>query len=388
MRAPSGTRDLQRFIRSAHEHGVGADYVREVRQEGFTNLSAGEISDLRDHGVNPDYLKAIKAAGPNLSIEEIDSLYDHGVKPDYYKSIVAVDSKLSIEQIDNLYDHGVKPDYYKSMAATAPELSIEQIDSLYDHGVEPDSYKGFAAVGSKLSIEEINSLRDHGVRAGVLRKMKSIAPNLSIEEIDSLFDHGVKLGLVGFGHGPARFQVRGNEGEGEIRRGLDVHLGKTAADGKAAAIEQEIVIGVRAAGNDGQPAQHGHVNVRIPALHVFPVGKIQAFGFERIAQFHEGIGAAHFLKGDDVGIQRADAFADLGPGPGGFRLRTRFGRLVQIIFDVVSGNAKCRGLKAVEKKREYNNCREPAKDQFQIHQMVIIPASAQVKGQLWLECKL
>ncbi len=174
------------------DHGVGADYVREVRQEGFTNLSAGEISDLRDHGVNPDYLKAIKAAGPNLSIEEIDSLYDHGVKPDYYKSIVAVDSKLSIEQIDNLYDHGVKPDYYKSMAATAPELSIEQIDSLYDHGVEPDSYKGFAAVGSKLSIEEINSLRDHGVKPEYYGRMKSIAPNLSIEEIDSLFDHGVK----------------------------------------------------------------------------------------------------------------------------------------------------------------------------------------------------
>ena len=70
------------------DHGVGADYVREVRQEGFTNLSAGDISDLRDHGVKPDYLKAIKAAGPNLSIEEIDSLYDHGVKPDYYKCMV------------------------------------------------------------------------------------------------------------------------------------------------------------------------------------------------------------------------------------------------------------------------------------------------------------
>src|SRR5205085_962861 len=95
------------------DHGVSSDYVRAVRQEGFTNLTASDISNLRDHGVEPNYLKAIKAAGPNLSIDEIDSLYDHGVKPDYYKSMKATASQLSIEQIDSLFDHGVNPDSYK-----------------------------------------------------------------------------------------------------------------------------------------------------------------------------------------------------------------------------------------------------------------------------------
>jgi beta-lactamase regulating signal transducer with metallopeptidase domain len=230
------------------DHGVGSDYVRAVRQEGFTNLTAPDISELRDHGVQPAYLKAIKAAGPALSIGEIDSLYDHGVKPDYYKSIKAtvpqlsieqidslydhgvepdsykgfasvdpklsieeinslrghgvnpdyyqriksVDSNLTIDEIDSLYDHGVKPDYYKSMKAAAPELAIEQVDSLYDHGVESDSYKGFASVDRKLSIEEVNSLRDHGVKADYYQSMKSVDSNLSIDEIDGLRDHGVE----------------------------------------------------------------------------------------------------------------------------------------------------------------------------------------------------
>jgi beta-lactamase regulating signal transducer with metallopeptidase domain len=174
------------------DHGVGADYVRDVRQEGFTNLTAPDISDLRDHGVKSDYLKAIKDADPSLSIEQIDSLFDHGVKPDYYKSIKATAPTLSIEQIDGLYDHGVKPDYYTAMKATAPTLSIEQIDSLYDHGVEPDSYKGFASVDPKLTIDEINSLRDHGVKPEYYRSMKAVNPGMSIEQIDSLFDHGVE----------------------------------------------------------------------------------------------------------------------------------------------------------------------------------------------------
>jgi beta-lactamase regulating signal transducer with metallopeptidase domain len=202
------------------DHGVSSDYLRAVRQEGFTNLTASDISNLRDHGVEPNYLKAIKAAGPNLSIGEIDSLYDHGVKPDYYKSMMATvpqlsieqidslfdhgvepdsykgfasaDPKLSIEEIDSLRDHGVKPEYYRSIKSVDPNLSIKQMDSLFDHGVEPDSYKGFASLHPKLTIEEIDSLRDHGVKPEYYRGMKSVDPNVSIEQIDSLRDHGVE----------------------------------------------------------------------------------------------------------------------------------------------------------------------------------------------------
>jgi beta-lactamase regulating signal transducer with metallopeptidase domain len=202
------------------EHGVTSDFVRAVRQEGFTDLSASDISELRDHGVKPNYLKAIKAAGPNLSIEQIDNLYDHGVKPDYYESMkttvpqlsiqqidslfdhgvepdsykgfASVDPKLSIEEIDSLRDHGVKPEYYRSMRSVDPNLSIEQIDSLFDHGVKPDSYKGFAAIDPQLSVGQISSLRDHGVEPEFYRGIKAADSTASIEEINKLRDHGVE----------------------------------------------------------------------------------------------------------------------------------------------------------------------------------------------------
>jgi beta-lactamase regulating signal transducer with metallopeptidase domain len=173
-------------------HGVSSDYVRAVRQEGFTDLSASDISELRDHGVDPNYLKAIKAAGPDLSIDAIDSLYDHGVKPDYYKSMKTTAPQLSIEQIDSLFDHGVEPDSYKGFASVDSKLSIEEIDSLRDHGVKPEYYRSMRSADPKLSIEEINSLFDHGVKPEYYRSMRSVAPNLSIEQIDSLFDHGVE----------------------------------------------------------------------------------------------------------------------------------------------------------------------------------------------------
>ena len=157
---------------------------------------------------------------------------------------------------------------------------------------------------------------------------------------------------------------------------------------KAAAVQQEVVVRVRLAGGNGQLAQDGDMDVRVPALHVFPIRIIQSFGPERSAEFEQRVGGAHFFEREHVGSQRADAFTDFAARPSGFDVRTRFGRLIQIIFDVVSGNAESFGSKAVEKKRKNNNQREPAKDQFQIHQMVIIPASDQVKGQLCCWCKL
>jgi beta-lactamase regulating signal transducer with metallopeptidase domain len=202
------------------DHGVSSDYVRDVRQEGFTNLTASDISDLRDHGVKPAYLKAIKAADPSLSIEAIDSLYDHGVKADYYQSMKAsapalsieqvdslfdhgvepdaykgfasADPKLSIDEINSLRDHGVKPEYYQSMRSVNPDMSIEQIDSLFDHGVKPDSYKGFVAVDPKLTSEEIDSLCDHGVEPDTYKGFSAIDPRLSVTQIASLRDHGVE----------------------------------------------------------------------------------------------------------------------------------------------------------------------------------------------------
>ena len=129
------------------------------------------------------------------------------------------------------------------------------------------------------------------------------------------------LGFVGIGHGPARFQMRGDEREGEIGRGADVQFRKAAADVKPAAVEQENLVRVRPARDDGQFAQHGHVNVGVLAAHPFPIREILTLGFERAAQFHERAEAAHFLQRKHVGIQCVDAFADLGPGVGGFGLR-------------------------------------------------------------------
>ena len=158
--------------------------------------------------------------------------------------------------------------------------------------------------------------------------------------------------LVGIGHGPARFQMRGNEGEGEIFIRLNFHFGKTPADAETTSVEQEAVVGMRMAGDKGKFAQHGDMDVGVKTLDVFPEREVAAVGLERGAEFEQGVGGAHFLQREHVGIQRAEALADFGPGLVGLDEAAGFGGLVQIIFDVVGGDAKRAGERIQSGQRQ------------------------------------
>ena len=137
--------------------------------------------------------------------------------------------------------------------------------------------------------------------------------------------------------------MRGDEREGEIRRSLDVHLGKAALHAKLPAIEQKQIVRVRMPRDDGPPTQHGNVNIRVRAANMLPKWKIQPVGLERRAQFQKRVGRPHFLEREHVRFDGFDAFSDFGLGLVGFGVRTRCRRLVQIVFHVVSGDAEGAG---------------------------------------------
>jgi len=94
------------------------------------------------------------------------------------------------------------------------------------------------------------------------------------------------------------------------------------------------------AGDDGQSAKHGDMNIRVHAANEFPIRIIQPIGLERRAEFEQRVRAADFLEREHVGFHGTNAFADFGAPLGGLDARTRFGRLVEMVFDVVSRDAE------------------------------------------------
>jgi hypothetical protein len=70
------------------DHGVGPDYLRELRKAGLTDLTVSEVIELHDHGVRADYIREMREAGfGHLSSAELTELYDHGVRPDYLRDL-------------------------------------------------------------------------------------------------------------------------------------------------------------------------------------------------------------------------------------------------------------------------------------------------------------
>src|SRR4051812_13750720 len=56
-------------------HGVEPEYVRAMRSQGFAALSARELIELYNHGVAPDYIRGLREAGlTNLSLQQLIEL--------------------------------------------------------------------------------------------------------------------------------------------------------------------------------------------------------------------------------------------------------------------------------------------------------------------------
>lgn len=90
------------------DHGVTADYVREMRSAGF-QVSHEELVRARDHGVTADFLKRMRDVGyDKLPLDEYIRMRDHGVTPDYVQSMRELGyTNLTASELVRMRDHGV-----------------------------------------------------------------------------------------------------------------------------------------------------------------------------------------------------------------------------------------------------------------------------------------
>lgn len=96
---------------------------------------------------------------------------------------------------------------------------------------------------------------------------------------------------------------------------------------------------MRAASGKGEAAENGNVDVGVEAADVVPIGQVESVGFEGVAQFQQGVGAAHLLQGEHIGFEGENAFADFGFG-GGELGGAGLGGLIEITFQVVGGDTE------------------------------------------------
>ena len=64
------------------DHGVTAEFIRQVRALGFPDLTLDEAVNLADHGVTAEFIEKWKAkTGSKLALSDYIKLRDAGIDP-------------------------------------------------------------------------------------------------------------------------------------------------------------------------------------------------------------------------------------------------------------------------------------------------------------------
>jgi beta-lactamase regulating signal transducer with metallopeptidase domain len=95
-------------------------YIEGLQSAGLKDLTVDEIIALKIHGVTPDYIRELRAAGIEASSPELVSLKIHEVTPDYIRGLAAAG-------LTNLHVH----DY---LAAKIQGVTPEFIQAIRSHG--------------------------------------------------------------------------------------------------------------------------------------------------------------------------------------------------------------------------------------------------------------
>lgn len=174
-------------------HGVTLDYIREVHQAGYRDLSVQDFVDMRIHGVSTEFIRDLKAAGYNITARQLIELRIHGVSSDYLRELKNYGLHPDASGLVQMRIHGVSPEYLKGLQDGGyGNLSVDQIVQLRIHGVSMDFVKDAKTLGYRFTASELVELRIHGVDGNYLRKLQTAGmKNLNAEQIARLKIHGV-----------------------------------------------------------------------------------------------------------------------------------------------------------------------------------------------------
>jgi beta-lactamase regulating signal transducer with metallopeptidase domain len=172
-------------------------FLGGLTDAGYTNLSVDQIIALKEHGVDPDYIKAMLGAGLGTpGVEQMIRLREHGVDPAFVASIVTsglVDD-LDVGSVVRLRENGVDgEDMGRVRALGFGPFSAGDVIRLRQHGVESATFEALKEAGLvSAGVDGAVQFRENDVTVERVRGMKRQGfDHLSLEQIVKLRRAGI-----------------------------------------------------------------------------------------------------------------------------------------------------------------------------------------------------
>jgi hypothetical protein len=197
------------FSRELQQRGVTAPTEKEQFQlamgdfkigeldtllaSGFARPSAHDLVRMQEHGINNDYIAAMKGLRYTpKTIDELIRLRDHGVTAEYIADLQRFGYTPGAEDLVTLRDHGVSAEFIEGMRSHGySHVSTGDLIRLRDHGVSTRYVANLQSFGYTPSVEDLVRLVDHGVSTSFIERMRSHGyTHLTADELIRLADHG------------------------------------------------------------------------------------------------------------------------------------------------------------------------------------------------------
>jgi len=189
----AGIRATLADLENMQNMGIGTNYLHELRDDGYTGLSAREVIDLHNMGVRGSYLLALKDAGYDLPMHDVINLHNMGVDAAYIQELRNYGLHPTAQEMLELHNMGVAPRYLEALKnAGYDKLTAHEIVELHSTGVSADFIQATRDLGYQFSARELTELSSNGVTSAYLRKLRdSGMRSLSTADIVKLHQNGV-----------------------------------------------------------------------------------------------------------------------------------------------------------------------------------------------------
>ena len=153
---------------------ITPDYIREMRNLGFRDISHDELVSSRIHKVTPEYVRDMRAAGWDLSLDDYQSSRIHGATPEFAAEMRKLGyGNLDHDDLVSFRIHRVTPDFIEELAKLGyRNVPADKLVSMRIHRVTPAFIRELEQAGYvKVPIDKMISMRIHGIDAKFIKKM-------------------------------------------------------------------------------------------------------------------------------------------------------------------------------------------------------------------------
>ena len=188
------TLSIEQLIR-LRRYGIDGDFIRGVKDLGFTDLTLRALTNLAKYGADPEYIRAIRAAGfTDLDPEELARMAKYGLDAEFAEAVHAAGYNTDGEGLIDMAKYGADAAFIAEMRATGlTDVSADDLARMAKYGVDSDLIATLNRLGyTDLDVDDFISMAKYGVDEDLIIALQELGYTaLEADDVKRMLKYGV-----------------------------------------------------------------------------------------------------------------------------------------------------------------------------------------------------